>query len=335
MPLRDYGVLTARAVDRRREGGVETPHYQILLRGEDGASFRGAVNVLSQEAPSEVLYLVDEDLRHPVTTSLAALGPGWHALPSQPGAANLDYVRANIFDASALRPLPADASGPDNDLADVLDHYVQRAIADDAARVSIFGQRWGPEPTTKDKAFGFLPGDGVHDVHMNQGNDGQFVRDDGVFQDGGLLLHFPAESRWVGIFLAFQSQSWHTDDTTGHTITTDGPPAGSDEAAVRILAAMVNPVGPAPERESVLIINASPDAVDLAGWQIADRAKHTAPVPETPLAAGATLEIPLADGVQLGNHGGVITLLDAHGLKVDGVAYTADQSHREGWTVVF
>src|SRR4051794_3359015 len=335
MPLRDYGVLTARAVDRRREGGVETPHYQILLRGEDGASFRGAVNVLSQEAPSEVLYLVDEDLRHPITASLEALGPGWHALPPRPGAANLDYVRANLFDPAGLRPLPADASEPDNDLADLLDHYIQRAIADDAAGLSIFGQRWGPEPTTKDEVFGFLPGDGVHDVHMNQGNDGEFVRDDGVWQDGGLLLHFPTEARWVGIFLAFQSQSWHTDDTTGHAVSTDGPPAGGDHAAVRILAAKVNPIGPAPERESVLIINASPDPMDLTAWHVADRAKHRAAVPGTTLAAGATLEIPLPDDVQLGNHGGAITLLDAQGLKVDGVAYTAEQAQREGWTVVF
>jgi len=33
--------------------------------------------------------------------------------------------------------------------------------------------------------------------------------------------------------------------------------------------------------------------------------------------------------------GGVITLLDADGLKVDGVAYTRDQARREGWSTVF
>jgi len=39
--------------------------------------------------------------------------------------------------------------------------------------------------------------------------------------------------------------------------------------------------------------------------------------------------------VQLGNKGGEITLLDATGLKVHGVAYTAAQAARSGWTVVF
>jgi len=45
----------------------------------------------------------------------------------------------------------------------------------------------------------------VHDIHMNQGNSGAFGRDDGVWQDGGLLMHFPGESRWVAVFLAFQA----------------------------------------------------------------------------------------------------------------------------------
>ena len=47
------------------------------------------------------------------------------------------------------------------------------------------------------------------------------------------------------------------------------------------------------------------------------------------------LQVPVADGVQLGNSGGVITLLDAAGLKVSGVSYTKEQARREGWTIAF
>jgi hypothetical protein len=39
--------------------------------------------------------------------------------------------------------------------------------------------------------------------------------------------------------------------------------------------------------------------------------------------------------VQLGNRGGIITLLDNRGLKVDGVSYSEQQAQREGWTLVF
>ncbi len=61
---------------------------------------------------------------------------------------------------------------------------------------------------------------------MNQGNDPTHQGDDGVWQDGGLLFHFPKQDQWVAIFLRFQSQSWHSDDNAGHTlaIPTSGPP---------------------------------------------------------------------------------------------------------------
>ncbi|TDO45739.1 uncharacterized protein DUF2278 [Kribbella sp. VKM Ac-2527] len=46
MPLRRYGVLVGRAVASRAEGGTDTPHFQIQVRG-GGEDFRVAVNVLS------------------------------------------------------------------------------------------------------------------------------------------------------------------------------------------------------------------------------------------------------------------------------------------------
>jgi uncharacterized protein YukJ len=331
MPLGSYGVLAGRAVDRRREGATDTPHYQIRVDTADGTSFRIAVNVQSQESPSELLYAVNENFEHPVTDSLLGLGDGWRPLPPGPGGPNLDYVRGNLLDRTTLRALPPDVEGPDNDLADLLDHYVERAIADPTAEVYAFGERFGPE-TPPDKVFGFTPGNGVHDIHMNQGNSAAFARDDGVWQDGGLLLHFPTASRWVTIFLAFQSQSWHTDDATGHALDVAAPEAA---ARVRIVAALVNPVGPAPEHERVVLLNASPDAIDLTGWQLADRLKHKCPVPAGTLGAGETLAVGLPPTVQLGNDGGAVTLLDAAELKVDGVAYTGDQARVEGWTLVF
>ena len=45
--------------------------------------------------------------------------------------------------------------------------------------------------------------------------------------------------------------------------------------------------------------------------------------------------VPIAQPLALGNKGGMITLVDAAGLKVDGVAYTKDAASAEGWTIVF
>jgi Uncharacterized conserved protein (DUF2278) len=80
---------------------------------------------------------------------------------------------------------------------------------------------------------------------------------------------------------------------------------------------------------------ASPDPVDLTGWQIADKAKEKCAVPSVPLVAGKTLEVPLVKPCVLSNNGGIITLLDATGTKVSGVSYTKEQAHDQGWTVTF
>jgi hypothetical protein len=39
--------------------------------------------------------------------------------------------------------------------------------------------------------------------------------------------------------------------------------------------------------------------------------------------------------IQLANDGGIITLLDAQGIKIDGVSYTKEEANKQGWTIVF
>ena len=76
------------------------------------------------------------------------------------------------------------------------------AVEQPGALVYAFGARWGPEKTTKDKYFQFLPGNGIHNIHMNQGNDKKHVRDDGVYHDGSLIFEYP-NGKYRGFFLAF------------------------------------------------------------------------------------------------------------------------------------
>ena len=339
MPLKAYGVLVARAVARVREGAADgTPHYQIELVDDAGVHYRAAVNVQSQQAPSELLYSVIDGFDHPVLDVLGARPSGWTPLPPGPSGGGLDFIRGNLLDPRSMRTLPADAAGPDNDLADLLDVHVLRAIATPGARLHVFGEPWS-EPTVPDPVFGFAAGAGVHDVHMNQGNSPAFARDDGPWQDGGLLIRLPDPPRWVAVFLAFQSQAWHTDDTTGHAL--DGVPEGVSPrpgelgGRLRIVAALVNPTGPPPESETVTLVNTRPDPVRLAGWHIADRLKQRCPLGDVTLSPGDAVRIALAPPVQLGNSGGLITVLDPDGTKVDGVAYTRTDAAPDGWTIVF
>jgi len=98
---------------------------------------------------------------------------------------------------------------------------------------------------------------------------------------------------------------------------------------------LVNPVGPAPERETVTLINTSAHALNLGGWALLDRFKQRMSLDSITLPAGETVRIQLQPPIQLGNQGGLLTLLSPAGLKVDGVAYTRQQADAEVWTVVF
>ena len=328
MPLKSYGALRGRVVDHRLATEANA-HFQLHVL--DGAtSYRVAINVESKESPSELEYVMDSAFAHPILAAVTALAPGWNDIERKRGGAALDFVRGNLFDRKLLRKLPFDAPGPDNDLNEKLGVYARRAIADPDATLYAFGERWGPEAGVADKFFGFEPGNGVHDIHMNQSNVGRFAPDNGVHQDGALLLHFASQQQWVAIFLKFQSQTWHTDDETGMQI---GGAGDAPDGRVRIVGALVNSVED-PEVESVTLLNTTAAAIDLAGWTLVDRDSHAMAL-EGAIGAGEALRVPLARGVMLPNGGGVVNLLAATGLKVDGVAYTAEQAAEPGRTVVF
>ncbi|SCB44068.1 DUF2278 family protein [Rhizobium lusitanum] len=347
MPLNNYAVLKGRPINNRLATG-SSPHYQVLV-SENGTLYRIAVNVRSQDG-SEVEFLVRDRFEHPITAQLAELPEGLHPTPSQPGGVALDFIRGNLMQPWELKPLPISAAGPDNDLNEKIDSYIQHAMSDEQAMIYAFGETWGPENSKADQYFGFKPGRGIHDIHFNQGNPGgKYASQNGPWQDGGLILEFPREQQWVAIFMKFQTQAWHSDDTDGSVIVAPSrdhpnlPHAPVDRDAiptfdvpdglVRIIAAYVNDVK-TPERETVTLLNTADVPVDLTGWQIKDKQKNAMPLAGS-IAAGATQVVEIHPPVALSNKGGIITLLNAQGIKVHGVSYTKDQAKQPGRTIPF
>jgi hypothetical protein len=107
-------------------------------------------------------------------------------------------------------------------------------------------------------------------------------------------------------------------------------------AAIRILAALVNPVGNDEGSETVILINPSPQTVNLSGWSLEDKNRGRYTIQNQSIAASSTITINLPkNAVQLSNKGSIITLLNEKGQRVHGVSYTAQQANREGWTLVF
>lgn len=219
MPLKKYGVLKGPALGHLRD--ADDDHYQILIKAGE-TLHRIAVNVKSSatNAPSQVLFRAMTTVPAPLKAKLRALNVGYKKLASKPGDVAQDYVRGGLVKPSEMKPVPPEAPGVDNDLKDKLESAVVKAIGTPGSIVYAFGEKWGPETNKKDQYFKFKPGNGIHDIHMNQGNSGQWKRDNGVYQDGAIYVEFPND-KWVAFYLAFQSQSFATDNN-GHPVRPGG-----------------------------------------------------------------------------------------------------------------
>jgi hypothetical protein len=97
----------------------------------------------------------------------------------------------------------------------------------------------------------------------------------------------------------------------------------------------VNPKGADKGLEAVTLPNTTPEAVDLTGWSLVDQNKKKMAL-KVSIKAGEALQVDLSGkDIELSNKGGIITLLDKKGLKVDGVSFTKEDASKEGWTIVF
>lgn len=335
MPIKDYGVLKGKA-SQRIPATKNSEHYQILINHGDDPH-RIAINTQSATAPSQVLFYANDDFHHSITDALlqANLPDAFTPLPSKADGLALDFIRGNLFDVAQMAPLDSNVPGDNNDLNDKLDLFVQQAISDADAVVYAFGQHWA-DTSGADQYFPEInPSVGIHDIHMNQGNPkGNYLKDNGIYQDGGLIFHFPSRNRWAAVFTAFQSQSFHTDDVTGNPLNDlppNDPQQPENDTPVRIIAAMVNPKGDDVGKEYVILLNKSAADISLSGWKIADKQKKADVLGNLTVLAGDTLKVRLSGkGAQLSQKGGIISLLNKEGLKIDGVTYTARDATPEG-----
>jgi uncharacterized protein YukJ len=343
MPLKDYGVLSGRLLEHQASK-PRSNHIQLLIDAS-GTRYRVPINVKSQDG-SEVEYVLIDQFEHPMLEGVLRLPQAFTKLPPQPSGVALDLIRANLARREDYQPLPDLKPGADNDLNDKIRLWLDRALRDKKALVYAFGERWidSPNKPPKNKYFEPEPHTGVHDIHMNQGNPKlpkskkDFSASNGIWQDGGLLLHLPGESRWVALFMKFQSQSWHTDDATGHpldarpvTPAQPGRTRNVPDGVVRIISAIANPgVG---NSESIVLLNTSPATINLEGWSLLNRQQEIMELSGS-LESGQpiSLEFPVPF---LSNRGDTISLLDPNGIKVDGVSYTKAQARHRGWTITF
>ena len=323
------GALRGRPDRYKREDGMSTPHLQVRVVDASGQAWRIAVNVQSDTGSHVAFWVVDPLAGHPLLSSLQALRSGFVALARNADHA-LDYVKAPLFDWKLGRMLPPSGNASSDDLQDLLSLYLDQCKAA-GGEVYAFGAKFDKDLHKPiDIEFGNTDGlHGIHDIHLNQGNVGQHAADNGAFHDGGLILAFP--DRYVGLFLAFQTQRIPTDAAGNAApgaialseILAGGPPPVTLQSDVYIERALVNPSGADVGREVVVLANLATTERKLGNWRLVDKNGRATPV-NLAIGAGQSVLIGLdGTGVQLGNSGGTVTLQDDHDRQVDVVTYTA------------
>jgi uncharacterized protein YukJ len=221
MPIANYSVLAGRPTAGKVVSGASA-HYQITMQAA-GGPFTIAVNIQSVDG-SEVLYSIEEEFAPPDLAGLTALPMGMTTLKSEPGGLAMDYVRSTVAGApmitkaqmTLLPQLKANAKGSAEEqmihrarakaLENAVVTLLNMTIADKDGVIYAFGSVYSDSGKV----------DGIHDIHMNQGNpsggkNGGFSGDNGVWQDGALLIHLPSKGSWTAVFIAFQTESWTTD----------------------------------------------------------------------------------------------------------------------------
>lgn len=215
MPITRYSVLQGLPTAGKVVTGAST-HYQITMQAE-GGPFTVAVNIESIGG-SEVLYAILDNFQPPNPDALLALTSGMHPLQSVPGGLALDYVREQIngkpmITAAQMTLLPESASRDDHRtaLTNAVDALLNQTIADKGT-IFAFGSAYADSGQV----------DGIHDIHMNQGNPpGSFASDNGIWQDGAIFIYLPSAGTWTAVFIAFQTESWNTD-SSGNPVSQAG-----------------------------------------------------------------------------------------------------------------
>jgi uncharacterized protein YukJ len=199
-------------------------HSTLSVPAADGTvqSWDSAINVGTNDADDLLRYILAFDYHGPIIATLKAAPAGYTDLTGTDALPALDFLRSNVLaETGKWRDSDVmDGSGQQEPVLTLQRLLVQAHST--GADVYIFGRT-------------YTEGNGIHDVHMNQGSSGSFINNgqdnhndhNDIWQDGAVFVDL-GQPEWAAYFTAFTQQDVPTDNLgnpaqDSHEIDDDDP----------------------------------------------------------------------------------------------------------------
>jgi uncharacterized protein YukJ len=163
-----------------------------------------AINVGTNDADDLVQFKLVHDFHHSIAATLESAPNGFNELSKKGKFPALDYLRSDILAETGPWRF-TDAMDGDESVEPI--KSIKRMLVkafQGKADVYLFGRRYDD-------------GNGIHDIHMNQGSQGDHYLNDGtdkdgnlVWQDGAVIINFG--DSWSAYFAVFTQQLVPTDN---------------------------------------------------------------------------------------------------------------------------
>jgi uncharacterized protein YukJ len=223
MPLKNYHLLKAKVLDYlpQKRDSVGNEHTEILLEAQ-GEKYQAALNFFSSVAPHELLTRLEPAFRCPELLALSELSEGLYDVANAYPDLAIDYIYDHLVSRDKMCVTPVYGH---RGIAAQISRALELLLKNTHLHLYAFGEAWGPHKNLRsspleegDAYFHFKPEQGIHSLHLNQGQSGRFSKDNGRNQDGMLLFENADLCSWTACFFAFQAQSWE-NDASGNPIT--------------------------------------------------------------------------------------------------------------------
>ncbi|MBW3057648.1 DUF2278 family protein [Spiroplasma poulsonii] len=178
------------------------PHFDLEITDKNNWTYTVNINVRSRIKPHDVLYFIKQNYQNDIVDRCFSLDDTVHSnLTTGDDGYCLDYLKGKLFDHNFVTVLPYVGEKETSALETLFSQMISPTLNNSKYRIGIWGMSYGD------------PIDGVHNVHMNQGNEHKFAKENGTWQDGAFAI-YNTETETVEniIFIMFQSQCTTTDD---------------------------------------------------------------------------------------------------------------------------